>query len=258
MAEAEAKQEESPSFKITYFGIPGRGAPLRAAAFIGGLSYEDYFQSGAEHGQVKAQGGRRWTGIPELTLYDKDGNTVAVIGQSNVCLGLIGKLTTPKMFPDNPVQGALVNEIMTGCEDMVGAVLGPTFGKKDDELKKARAEIVSNEKKLSYWFGKFEARLTENEARGCKSGYFVGDTMTVADLKAFYGLNGMAAGNWDFLDVSPILAKMPKITAFLKMMNEDEGIKKFNAAFKAQMEKTKADAKDNVHIIKGKNVYVSL
>lgn len=111
---------------------------------------------------------------------------------------------------------------------------------------------------LRYRFGKFEARLTENEARGCKSGYFVGDTMTVADLKAFYGLNGMAAGNWDFLDVSPILAKMPKITAFLKMMNEDEGIKKFNAAFKAQMEKTKADAKDNVHIIKGKNVYVSL
>lgn len=40
----------------------------------------------------KAQGKRRWSGIPELTLHDKDGNDVATIGQSNVCLTLIGMM----------------------------------------------------------------------------------------------------------------------------------------------------------------------
>lgn len=44
---AEQKEgSESPSFTITYFGIGGRAAPLRAAAFISGLSYRDRFLSG--------------------------------------------------------------------------------------------------------------------------------------------------------------------------------------------------------------------
>jgi len=254
---AEAKEtEESVSFTIQYFGIPGRGAPLRAAAFLGGISYKDQFVTGAEHGAAKKAGKKRWSGMPEVTLHDKDGNDVAVVAQSNVCLSLIGQMAG--LYPKNMVQAALVEEVTTAVEDMIGAVLAPTFGLKDDELKKAREALVTDKGKLPYWFSKFENRLTENEARGFKNGYFVGDSMTVADLKAFYGMNGLMSGGWDHLDVSPLMKDIPKIAAFVKKMNEDEGIKKFNAAFAAQQAKTKENPEDKVHVIKGKNVYMSL
>ena len=120
------QKEESVSFTITYYGMGGRGAPLRAAAFVGGLSYKDAFttgmspleltlslslnaiitmtlshscihcrhiccsKTGPAHAAVKKAGNRRWSGVPELTLHDKDGNDVITIGQSNVCLKLIG------------------------------------------------------------------------------------------------------------------------------------------------------------------------
>ena len=40
------QKEESVSFTISYWAISGRGAALRAAAFLGGISYKDEFVSG--------------------------------------------------------------------------------------------------------------------------------------------------------------------------------------------------------------------
>ena len=86
-----AEQKESaPSFKIAYFGFPGRGQALRAAATFGGIAYEDYFESKEQHAKAKEDGTRRWAGVPELTLYDKDGKEAGKIGQSNTCLRYIG------------------------------------------------------------------------------------------------------------------------------------------------------------------------
>ena len=85
------QKEEIPSFRITYFGFGGRARPLRAAATIGGLSYEDNFESKEEHKQSKSEGKRRWSGVPELTVFDKDGKELITIGQSNSCLRYIGK-----------------------------------------------------------------------------------------------------------------------------------------------------------------------
>merc|ERR550532_3615439 len=168
----------------------------------------------------KAQGKRRWSGIPELTLHDKDGNDVAKIGQSNVCLRLIGQMTG--FYPENLVQRALVDEVLAATEDVMG-MLAPSFPVKDAEKKKAmRLELMKEDKfpmwfqkfenrfteneargsksgyivgdKFPYWFQKFENRFTENEARGSKSGYIVGDKMTVADLKLYYSLGFLTSG----------------------------------------------------------------
>ena len=85
------QKEEQPSFRITYFGFAGRAGPLRVAATIGGLSYEDNLVSMEEHFKAKSEGKRRWNGLPELTVFDKDGKELVTIGQSNSCLRYIGK-----------------------------------------------------------------------------------------------------------------------------------------------------------------------
>merc|ERR1719334_412009 len=94
----------------------------------------------------KAQGKRRWSGIPELTLHDKDGNDVATIGQSNVCLTLIGKMGG--LYPEgNRVQQALIDEILAACEDTMG-LLAPSFPVKDADKKKSDATRVDGAGKV--------------------------------------------------------------------------------------------------------------
>ena len=134
-----AEQKSSDvSFRITYFPFQGRAGCLRAAASLGGISYEDEFTSHQEHKQAKEDGTRRWSGLPELTVFDKDGKELCQIGQSNSCLRYIGKLTGS--YPENPVERALVDEVLDSCEDLYGLVFPTFFIKDDEEKKKARKQ----------------------------------------------------------------------------------------------------------------------
>ena len=88
---AEQKSDQA-SLRITYYPIPGRAAPLRLACQVGGIAYEDNFITQEEQKQQKADGKRRWSGPPEITILDKDGKDLITIGQSNACLRYIGML----------------------------------------------------------------------------------------------------------------------------------------------------------------------
>lgn len=230
---------------------------MRMAAFMEGLSYKDAFYTGEQLTAAKNEGKRRWSGVPELILHDKDGNDVQTMGQSNTCLKVIGTLGGT-MYPDNLLQSALVDETMNAIEDFF-ALLVPYFVEQDADKKKEMAAKVMGENgdgKVPYYYSKFEQRLVENEARGFKNGFFVGDTMTVCDLKVFTALvfnDGLA----DF-DLAAMFKTLPKMAAFYAMMKDHEKIKAFNAAFKAQTEKTAANPADNVHFVKGKNAYIAM
>merc|ERR1712083_1176926 len=104
-----------------------------------------------------------------------------------------------------------------GTEDTF-MLLTPAFLEKGAEKKGVMIGTLMKDK-YPYWFGKFEARLTENEERGNKSGYFVGDTMTVADLKFYYGLANYMSGLPGF---DGLLKAAPKVAGFYKKMSDDE------------------------------------
>jgi len=252
---AEQKQEEvsAPSFTLTYFGFGGRGQPLRAAAHLGGVCYRERFITFEQHGEQKGKGLRRWSGVPEITLHDKDGKDVISVGQSNICLQIIG--TMGGLYPkDEMLKAALVDEIMAATED-VFAFMVPAYLESDADKKKAMCEEYMKEK-VPYWFGKFEARLTENEARGSKNGYFVGDTLTVADLKwhSCVAFCQMLPG----MDIPKMFKEFPKLGANFAKIDGDEKMKAFDAAFKAQVEKYTANPEESEFVVEGKSVYLSL
>jgi len=244
------QKEESPSLSIIYLPFDGRAYPVRLAAYLVGLSYKDVFTNFQQHAETKAAGNRRWSGMPEVKLHDKDGNVVLTVGQSNVCIKLIAQLGG-KMYPDNPVQAALVDEVMAACEDVFG-LIAAYFTEQDADKKKALAAVAMADDKMPYWMGKFEQRLTENEARGNKSGFLVGDSMTVGDLKTYCMLS-VIHGLPDF-DVDQMTKANAKLAAFWAQMQANEDIKKFDAMFKAQLEKKDVTE----HVVKGKNVYIKL
>ena len=84
------QKSDSPSVRITYYAMPGRAAPIRLACQLGGISYEDNFITSEEQKQQKADGKRRWSGPPEITIFDKNGKELVTIGQSNACLRYVG------------------------------------------------------------------------------------------------------------------------------------------------------------------------
>merc|ERR1711902_459524 len=56
-----------------------------------------------------------------------------------------------------------------------------------DKAKEAIDAVMKD--KLPYWLKKFEARLEENEKRGNKNGFFVGDSISIADFKFYDSLS---------------------------------------------------------------------
>ena len=159
------------------------------------------------------------------------------------------------MYPDNLVQFALVDEMMDSTNDIL-SIMYPYIGEQDTDKKKELAKEAKGDDKLPYWLNKFEKRLEENEARGFKNGFFVGNALTVADLKIH--------GALEFIDQFPdfnmdeLMKPTPKLAALMAQINAMEKIQEYNAMFKEQLAKTAADPNHTVHVIEGRNEYLKL
>lgn len=183
---AEQKQAEKPaSLRMVYLPFTARGGPLRLAAAYGGIKLEERNIGFEEQAKEKSEGKRRWAGIPELFILDKDGKETGHIGQSNACLRYIGKLAG--LYPSDAYQAAIADEICDSIEDISSTATRIALGSKDAEEKTAQAVQFCKEEKghynLRYWMDKFLCRINENTKRGNKNGLFVGDSLTIADIK---------------------------------------------------------------------------
>ena len=250
---AEEKKSNAMSVKVSYFGFHGRGAPLLAALSMAGISYQHEFVDIKQHFHDQKQGKRRWYGLPEMTLYDKDGQQLIIISQSNACLRYIGKITG--LYPTNPLLAALCDEILDSCEDILWELnkLGTGFMSDQNEIKRLRLTLHEKDK-LPYWYNKFELRLKENEERGNKNGFIVGDKMTIADLKLYYGLYMYICGRIDYIDGNKLLSECQRLKKFYEMMQNIKGFKEFNDNFANQVDTYK---NENVKCFKFDGKFVS-
>merc|ERR1712013_229988 len=81
----------------------------------------------------------------------------------------------------------------------------------------------------TYWFAKFEARLEENEKRGATKGFFVGNALSIADLK---GLSTFAATS-NVPGVADLFEKFARLNAWFNRMNANEDIKAAQTIYNA-------------------------
>eukprot|EP01084_Bolivina_argentea_P278579 475962_1 len=238
--EEEEEEEEvpQPSFKLSYFPFAGRAASLRMTAYIGGLSYTDEFVTSDEHKKSKEGGLRRWSGLPELTVYDKNNKELCTIGQSNACLRYIGILSG--LYSDKPLIASLIDEILDSVEDTKRVLQGAMSTKED------RAKLISKEGALTYWLTKFENRLSENEKRGNENGFTVGNTMTIADTKLFELLHGVLLVFESYEDIpKDFISQYPKIQNFYQTVNSDEKVEEFIQKFTLRHSEFKMDPTDD-------------
>ncbi len=202
-----------PNLKLTYFDFHGgRGEPARLAMFMGGIEFEDRRVPLAEWPAVKAE--MPFHAVPVLTL---DGKTLT---QSNAINRYVGKLAG--LYPSDPWQAALCDEVMDAVEDIVNEV-GATFTIENEKEKRAARQALADGP-IRFHLERLQTRLEQTGGE-----YFADNRLTVADLKVFVWIRWLRSGLLDYIPtdlpdrVAPLLVehlervnKHPKITAYYK------------------------------------------
>ncbi len=186
-----------PKLRFTYFDIKGsRGQVARLALELAGIEYEDVRLPFSEF--VATKDNFPFGAVPILEV---DGQ---VISQSNGINRYLGKLCS--LYPSDPLQAALCDEIMSAVEDVLVKGQATMFIKDAEEKKKARIELA--EGPLPFFLKRVASRL---EDRG--SDYFADNRLTVADLKVFIWVRSLAQGVLDHVPVDLVPKHAPALQA---------------------------------------------
>merc|ERR1712087_102493 len=239
------------SFRLEYLNFGGRGEPIKLAASYSVVAFDSKMMTIPEQKAWKAAGKQCWSGPPDIVLLE-DGKDVATIGQSNAILRFLGRKFG--LYPENALQAAYVDAILDSQEDVLNAFVKNVFIVQDADAKAAGAKKLIEET-FPYWFGKFEARLVDNEKRGDDTGFFVGDEMSIADFKSYTSF-ALFRGALAEAGIADLFKKYERITRFLDIMDNDEKVKAALAVYAANYEVFNKDNKKNLFKHAGK--YVSL
>eukprot|EP00048_Salpingoeca_helianthica_P014953 m.224384 g.224384 ORF g.224384 m.224384 type:complete len:207 (+) comp16457_c0_seq1:3687-4307(+) len=173
-------------YKLTYFNMAGRAEPIRLAFAYGGIAYED------ERINFPDWPARKPTtplgSMPYLTFGD--GSTLT---QSFAILHFAGKLAG--LVPESPLELARADEVLGVIEDVI--VPFASVSREPVEIKKAKRESFAAEgapRFLAY----LERRLHDNGGQ-----FYVGQSLTIADLASYNAVTNFRSGFFDF--VSPSL-----------------------------------------------------
>jgi len=200
-----------PKPKLTYFVIKGRAEPIRLAFTVGGVDFEDIRITPDQWPSLKnkAPSGQ----LPFLQMGDE------VFTQSLAILRLVGKKTG--LYPLDPFAAFQVDEIFGIQEDIDHATI-PL--KRAPAEKKAEAKKKLLEEEIPPLLRTLEAKLTGD--------YFVGGSVTIADLLIYCTLGHFMAGDgtnpFIGLGVSNLLDSFPKLQQFMARLNSHPKVKQWN------------------------------
>ena len=202
--------------KLIYPDLPfWRAETSRLALFIGGIEFEDLRPSREEIAKMRTEGVFPFGQFPVLQVDDK---TIAQTGAIARFCGKLGGL-----YPtENDFYAAKVDEVIDLATDITFKISPALIEKNPEKRMDMRREL--SETVLPLWLGFLETLLEDNG----KTGYFVDDSLTVADLAAWRLCGWISGGIIDgipetILDAFPLLnahqnhvSNLPKVVEWLE------------------------------------------
>ena len=202
--------------KLIYPDIPfWRAETSRLALFIGEIEFEDYRPSREEIAKMRTEGIFPFGQFPVLQV---DGKTIA---QTGAIARFCGKLSG--LYPmENDFYAAKVDEVIDLATDITVKIRPALIEKDPEKRMEMRSEL--SETVLPHWLRFMETLLEDNG----KTGYFVDDSLTVADLAAWRLCGWISGGIIDgipetILDGFPLLythqnhiSNLPKVAEWLE------------------------------------------
>lgn len=192
--------------RLRYFPVPGRAGAIRDALNMGGIPFVDDHITPEQFGEKRAAGEFPFGGIPVLDIETASGKLCSA--QSNAILRFAGRLTG--LYPINdPLLALKVDEALDFGED-INQLLGPSFREQDMEKKLAMRKVLA-EKNLPEMASYLERLLIANG----NTGFVVGKSLTIADLKLYGVVSFLTSGHLDGIP-SALLDKYPAIQSWKK------------------------------------------
>ena len=202
--------------QLIYPDLPfWRAETSRIALFIGGIEFEDIRPSREEIKKMKTEG---YFPFGQFPILQVDGKTIA---QTGAIARFCGKISG--LYPtDNNFNAAKVDEVIDLATDITLKIRPALKENNSDKSMLMRRELA--ETVLPIWLGFLETLLESNG----KTGYFVNDSLTVADLAAWRLCGWISGGIIEgvpetILDKFPLLSKhknyisnLPKVLEWLE------------------------------------------
>ena len=184
-----------PKLRFTYFDIKGsRGQVSRLLFDLADLEAEDVRLGFQEFVAMKNE--FPFGAVPVLEV---DGQAIS---QSNGINRYLGKIAG--LYPSDPLQAALCDEIMDAVEDVTNKVQVTLYIKDEEEKKAARLALA--EGPIPFYLKRIAKRLEE---RG--GSYFADGRLTIADLKVFVWVKGLGSGVLDHLPTDLVQSHAPSL-----------------------------------------------
>lgn len=179
---------DDTTLRLRYFPFPGRAGPIRDALRIGGIPFEDAHVPPERFAALKAANELPFGALPVLDVATRRGTVSAA--QSNAILRYVGR--RGGLYPvGDPLRALKVDEALDLGEDLYH-LIGPSIGEQDAERRMAMRKVLAAET-LPRWAGYLERLLVANG----RTGFVVGDTLTVADLKLWWIADKLTNGTLD-------------------------------------------------------------
>jgi glutathione S-transferase len=181
------------SLRLRYFPFPGRAEPIRDALRIGHIAFEDEHLTPDQFRDCRAAGEFPFGGLPVLVIETSE--TSQCVAQSNAILRFAGRLAD--LYPvDHPLQALKVDEALDVGED-INCLIGPSLHERDTERRMAMRKELAEET-LPFWIGCLDRLLAANGG----TGFIVGSSLTVADLKLYWIIDWLTMGILDGIPTS--------------------------------------------------------
>uniref|UniRef100_A0A7S1C7A7 Glutathione transferase n=1 Tax=Bicosoecida sp. CB-2014 TaxID=1486930 RepID=A0A7S1C7A7_9STRA len=200
----------APRFALRYFPFGGRGAQCRAILHEAGVAWENVAVNKEMFGKMREEAPAGFAPFKSLPSLE-DRETGMVLAQGAAIMQYIGRLATPPLTPTDAAADARAMEITLAAEDLrIKFFAAPLTDGTDEDRAAFKKDHIDGR------FGPaFEKLLTDN---GGGDGFFVGDSLTYADLAVWQVLDVLCG------KVPGLLDGFPKLAAFVDRINARESI----------------------------------
>jgi glutathione S-transferase len=219
-----------PKLTLVYFGFANRAEPIRLAAAIGRIAFTNksiQYQDFSSHKDELPLGQ-----LPILEI--ESGGKKLVIPQAHAILRYFGKLGG--LYPHDPIESCQVDSMIDTVNDASRPLVMTIVGSK--ELTITEEHEWSNEEKIAIRkraidkvFPKYLGYLN-NILKNNVSGWLVGDTVTIADLRLYQLATWIDSGALDGVP-SSVLDTYPEIKQHMLQIREIPEVKEFYAKHSA-------------------------
>jgi glutathione S-transferase len=214
---------------LSYFPIGGRAEAIRLTAAIGGIAFTNNSIAFPDFMAAKnanpSSESMPFGQLPVLQM-EKDGES-SYITQSDAILRYFGKLAG--MYPTDELEALKVDEFTSILQDLITPLAMTVRGAVKTHIGETdwtqEEKIDIRKRWLSADMPKYLSKLEES-LKSSTSGWLVGDSVTIADVRIFVDLNWISGGILDGIPTNA-LENYPRCLALMDKVKSIEKVKEW-------------------------------